>query len=351
METSQPVNKNLLVVSLFVHDMKAPLSIVGSGAKKLTQDMANEEYNKIGADLAEKINMAKKDANLRLNAILDMDSTVDLACDIPDARDRVSILSRIVSRVRKNKGASKDKPNLCNAIYDLKDTLTTMMELIDAFEIQADYAGSGHKGSAVLNRMKRNAKIAVHLAENAIAILVSHESNVIKETCQIANIVHPAILEIIDLLDPDISDSTDHTIELKDLQQVISSDHIYMDIDESVWRKDIVCDQEKVSQVIVNLLLNAMKFRKKELRLGVYLEKKDIVFSVTDDGKGIPKEDQPFIFQNRFQVKSEKAFPIRGHGIGLAGAQALLESMNGELCLQSSSGEKTCFKAMVKNLG
>lgn len=354
MEDPGPIHKNLLVVSLFVHDMKAPLSVVGSGAKKLSQDLIKGDHEEIGIELADKILEHKQKASVRLNQILDMDSNVDLACDIESFKGKVPIWSRIVNRVRKNrdngtKGDGAEKPNLCHAIYELKVHLSTMMEFIDAFEIQAADAAFGHKETAVLKRIKRNAKTSIHLADNAIAILESYESNVSKTVCPVSHIVHPAILEVFDLLEPQISESIHGTWELNQLQEIVSRSHIYIDVEEAFWGSHVCCDQEKVTQVIVNLLLNAMKFRKKKIHLGVAAKGKNTIFSVTDDGKGIPKADQPYIFENRFQVKSEKAFPIRGHGIGLAGAQALLESMGGELSLDSSSGDKTCFKALLKN--
>jgi signal transduction histidine kinase len=71
------------------------------------------------------------------------------------------------------------------------------------------------------------------------------------------------------------------------------------------------------------------------------------VFSVKDDGEGIPVAYHAKIFENKFQAGPQIDFPIRGHGIGLAGSQALLKEMNGRLLLESDGRRYTCFSAVI----
>ncbi len=351
------MNKKILVVSLFVHDMKAPLSVIGSGASKLREVVVSSDYDAVGKKLVNQITQTKNSASTLLNQILDMDSSVETSCDIPESQSvskpGVPIFSSIVSRVKDfsiAKGKSKKKPNLCQAIQELKSFLAILMQLIDAFEIQAGYTDAGHQKSAVLKRMKRNAKTAIHFADNAIAILISHESTNLIDLCQVSDIIQTAMTEVLDLVDPDISDAMFSKMTLQEFKKTIGLKQIYLNVNEDLWTVDLFCDQTKIRQVIVNLLLNALKFRKETIHLEIDIKDRQLVFNIMDDGKGISKEDQPYIFKNRFQVKSAKAFPIRGHGIGLAGAQALLESINGHLKLDSSADGKTCFSAVVENV-
>lgn len=345
------MSKNFLVISLFVHDMKAPLSVVASGATRLERDMEQSGYEIIGRKLVSKIKHTRQHAGQLLNHILTMDESDGISCTISDNQGPSSIISRLLNRTRSFllvRRSIEQPLDICQAILELKTYLITLLELINALEIQAGYAETGRHGNAVIKRMRRNAKTAIHLADNAIAILVSHKTDPVISTCTLSQIIRPVLIEVFDLLDPKISDRIDTIGNINDLNELLSNERLILSIDETCWSIRLDCDHEKIRQVLLNLLLNAMKFRADFVNLEVFTNKDQLIFNVIDDGEGIPEADQPHIFEKRFQVKSEKVFPIRGHGIGLAGAQALLESLGGQLCLESSRKGKTCFSAICK---
>ena len=58
-----------------------------------------------------------------------------------------------------------------------------------------------------------------------------------------------------------------------------------------------------------------------------------IEIAVRDDGPGIPESYHEKIFSNYFQCDKVEGFPVRGHGLGLAGALALASVMGGELSI------------------
>ncbi|MFH2091775.1 MAG: sensor histidine kinase [Pseudomonadota bacterium] len=347
------MNKEMLVVSLFVHDMKAPLAVIGSGATRLRDDMARQNYEAVGQTLVGEIIQAKKNAMILLNRILEMDTSMATVGKNPQDRSGTSLMVGFVGRI-KSYFSVKEKtgptPDLSQAIDNLKIILASLLNSIDALDLQASYSDIGRHDKTVLRRMRRNAKTALHFADNAIAILVSHNVTGRVEQCQIKNIVHPVMMEVFDLIDPDISEAIQPVESVDVLKRMLEKKQVYLNVDNEQWQSIFFCDANRLKQVLVNLLLNALKFRKQCLSVDIVMNTSRLVFSVTDDGNGIAKEDQPYIFKHRFQVKSADTFPIRGHGIGLAGAQALLESINGHLRLDSSSGRKTCFSAVLGNI-
>lgn len=347
------MNKNLLVVSLFVHDMKAPLAVIGSGAKKLHGDMILTEYETIGKNLVENISQTKREAVLLLDQILDMDTSADMCSNVSQGRSG-STEGSLTKRLKRFLSASKksgEKPGILHAVNGLKILLDNLLDSIDALDIQEHYSDIGRHGKAVVRRMRRNAKTALHFADNAIAILISDDpQSGSPEPHKIQAVLQPVMVEVFDLVDPVVSESIREAASLTVVKQVLAQKQVSLDIDQTQWDTPFLCDNNTVKQVLVNLLLNAVKFRSKEITLTLDMAEDQVKFCVIDDGRGIDKKDQPFVFKHRFQVKSDGSFPIRGHGIGLAGAQALLERINGHLELDSSPGRKTCFSAVLNQV-
>jgi signal transduction histidine kinase len=64
---------------------------------------------------------------------------------------------------------------------------------------------------------------------------------------------------------------------------------------------------------------------------------------VKDDGEGIPADYHQRIFECYFQMDAKNSSCVRGHGLGLAGVQVLLEDMGGQLFLESDLGKGATF--------
>lgn len=111
----------------------------------------------------------------------------------------------------------------------------------------------------------------------------------------------------------------------------------------------IICDQTRTSQVLTNLVSNALKFThhgKVEVKLMV--EGKGpgyicILFKVSDTGIGIPKEKQKDIFNSFTQASSSTNRQFGGTGLGLSITKKLLELQETTLHLNSTEGEGSEF--------
>ncbi len=107
----------------------------------------------------------------------------------------------------------------------------------------------------------------------------------------------------------------------------------------------IEADKARFTQVINNLLTNAVKFTARGGITFGYHEPQDgrIDFYVTDTGKGISKENQSHIFEAFKQETSKTSPKYGGTGLGLAIAKRIVEIMNGEILLNSVINEGTTF--------
>ena len=104
---------------------------------------------------------------------------------------------------------------------------------------------------------------------------------------------------------------------------------------------ELIADEQRVRQVLYNLLSNAIGFSIPggTVRIAVWRERDMVAFAVEDAGVGIPKEHQPKVFE-RFESRSQGS-RHRGAGLGLSIVKSLVELHGGEMSLVSEPGKGT----------
>jgi signal transduction histidine kinase/DNA-binding response OmpR family regulator len=108
-------------------------------------------------------------------------------------------------------------------------------------------------------------------------------------------------------------------------------------------------DEGKVSQILRNLISNALKFtRRGHVRLTGRLEDDGFVaFKVADTGIGIAPEDQARIFEEFVQVENEVQATVKGTGLGLPLSRRLAELIGGTISVESELGVGSTFTVRV----
>lgn len=104
-------------------------------------------------------------------------------------------------------------------------------------------------------------------------------------------------------------------------------------------------DENRLTQVLVNLLHNAVKYTPRGGKVVVSAEKQgaSVRFSVRDNGIGISPDDQKAIFNRFFRVRRPETENIEGSGVGLALVKKLVDLHHGQIGLESRLGEGTTF--------
>lgn len=103
-------------------------------------------------------------------------------------------------------------------------------------------------------------------------------------------------------------------------------------------------DKDKITQVLSNLVNNAIKFTKQGRIIIATSRKEDAIqISVSDTGCGIKKEDLPKLFHEFEQLETVGIEKVHGTGLGLAISKEIVTKHNGEIWVESEAGKGSTF--------
>ncbi len=109
---------------------------------------------------------------------------------------------------------------------------------------------------------------------------------------------------------------------------------------------DVMSDRDRIEQVLVILIDNALRYAKTKVRLIVADDPHDVFISVWDDGCGISQEDITRLFERFYKV--DKSRREGGNGLGLSIAKQIMDQLDERLDVESQEGEWTCFRITIK---
>lgn len=104
-------------------------------------------------------------------------------------------------------------------------------------------------------------------------------------------------------------------------------------------------DQDKLNEVISNLIENAIKYNRPKGKVGISLEEgeKSVTISVTDTGMGIPKDELDKIFDRFYRVGRNSREGIPGSGLGLSIVKDIVGMHQGDIKVESTPGNGSVF--------
>ena len=229
-------------------------------------------------------------------------------------------------------------------IHDLKVPLAVIETGVKALLDRKDsYGPLTKRQEKVLERTLRNVKVTRTLVNDALELGRSAQGVSIKKECILAEFVEQSFVEIFDLLDHSMAERIRGCVSLKGLQETLWEKAIRLEIEDGLWTQKLCLDEDKVRQILRNLLNNALKFRREKVALKVERYEGQLVIALTDDGEGIPATFHQKIFDCYFQLDMQDEQCVRGHGLGLAGVMVLVEDMGGMMSLRSDTDQGTTF--------
>ena len=128
--------------------------------------------------------------------------------------------------------------------------------------------------------------------------------------------------------------------------QLIRDNRIHLDQDLTPDIKLIRGDRDRLMQVMMNLISNAIKFcdrKNGRIKIKLTLGKDHVRVDVEDNGIGIHKKEQEIIFEKFRQAKTESKGRPAGTGLGLTITKQIIEFHHGRIWVKSKPGKGTVF--------
>lgn len=133
---------------------------------------------------------------------------------------------------------------------------------------------------------------------------------------------------------------------VKAMHQVIQDKHIRLDLDLPPGVPLITGDRDRLIQVMLNLISNAVKFcpdSQAVIAIGLHAESDVLKVCVTDNGIGIHPQDQQIIFKEFQQVKDASRGRPMGTGLGLSITKSIIDFHKGHIWVDSDLGQGATF--------
>lgn len=128
-------------------------------------------------------------------------------------------------------------------------------------------------------------------------------------------------------------------------EQRIEEKSISVVVGLSEEKLNVWADEDRISQVITNLIDNAVKFTGEggEIKVWTFCTENKVHVNISDTGVGIPQEDQPYVFERFFKVDKAHSPGTPGTGIGLSIVKRIIAQHGETIGLQSAEGKGTTF--------
>lgn len=111
----------------------------------------------------------------------------------------------------------------------------------------------------------------------------------------------------------------------------------------------IAADEPRIRQVLQNIIGNAIKYSPSGIQIdvSVWVEGARAIIEVRDNGRGIPAEQMPHIFELYYRVKGSDERKVRGSGLGLYICKTIVEAHGGTLSAESEVGVGSIFRIEI----
>jgi two-component system phosphate regulon sensor histidine kinase PhoR len=110
-------------------------------------------------------------------------------------------------------------------------------------------------------------------------------------------------------------------------------------------KSSVLANDTHFTNVIVNILDNAIKYSDDEPKIDVYTENvgNNILIRIVDQGNGMSKQVQKRVFEKFYREHTGNVHNVKGHGLGLAYVKRIVDDHQGHISVESEKGKGSIF--------
>jgi len=219
-------------------------------------------------------------------------------------------------------------------IHDLTGPLAVVSTSAGALLNKADrYGPLTESQRRVVDRIFRNSRKAQALIEDMIEIYRAEENLFQSDLFSVSDPLRESLLEALETVVPQVVENLCFDNQ-KEVEALFESEGISIQVRGKYCKSPFCHDRKKLQQILRNLISNGLKYRRERIRI-VVTGDEDLFISVEDDGCGIAPERQETLFKRFVRLEDGNRGDLQGTGLGLWGVKLLVETMGGDVRVES----------------
>jgi two-component system phosphate regulon sensor histidine kinase PhoR len=134
-------------------------------------------------------------------------------------------------------------------------------------------------------------------------------------------------------------------ISISHVDLIIKNRNGYIKTHLEANKSSILANDTHMTNVVVNILDNAIKYSTGEPKIDIYTEnvRNNIILKIADQGNGMSKAVTKKIFDKFYREHTGDVHNVKGHGLGLAYVKQIVDDHQGEITVESEKGKGTTF--------
>jgi len=212
-----------------------------------------------------------------------------------------------------------------NMTHEFKTPIATINLAIDSIR-NPKIIGDQEKVMRYLTMIKEENKRMHSQVENVLRIskLEKNELNISKERLELNDLIEDAITHV---------------------ELLVEDRNGYVKTHLNAESESILASETHFTNVIVNVLDNAIKYSDEEPKIDVYTENvgNSILIKITDQGNGMSKQVQKRVFEKFYREHTGNVHNVKGHGLGLAYVKRIVDDHQGHISVESEKGKGSTF--------
>jgi len=237
----------------------------------------------------------------------------------------VAFSSSLYQLVRQKKISEIKTDFINNMTHEFKTPIATINLALDSIK-NPKIIGDKEKIMRYIKMIREENKRMHAQVENVLRIsrLEKKQLDISKEAVDMHDIIEDAITHVSLLID-----DRNGTIET----------HL-----EAV-QTEVLGNQFHLTNVVVNILENAIKYSEKEPQIIIYTEStnKYFILKISDKGIGMSKNAQKYVFDKFYREHKGNIHNVKGHGLGLAYVKEIIDNHHGSVLVESEKGKGSTF--------